>query len=100
MYKLVVSLDGDRGNHDAQRVFADGSGTHGIVMKNLKKIQNRDPGYFNSRTFIDTQGRLHACERINNTFSIGDIENGFDFPRMKKIVNDCRYNPHTGEWND
>ncbi len=193
--RLVVSLDGNRDNHDAKRIFADGSGSHDIVMKNLKKIHDRAPGYFekitisavhsfdlplkhltkffsrdplvskngvrfstvsqlntsyyetypfdadknhreysqlnediyqglrnglplsnvqkfllsgitgfedmlkardfpmaaqtcyfNSRIFIDTQGRLHACERINNSFSIGDIENGFDFPRMVNMV--------------
>jgi uncharacterized protein len=195
--RLVVSLDGDRDNHDAKRIFADGSGSHHMVMKNLKKIHQRDPDYFqkitisavhsfdlplqriieffsrdplvsqngvrfstvsqfntnyyetypfdvdknrdeysqlsediyralrkgvplsnvqkfflrgiigfddalkvrdfpmtaqtcffNSRIFIDTQGRLHTCERINNTFPIGDIENGFDFPRMVNMVND------------
>ncbi len=51
---LLVSLDGDRGNHDAKRVFADGKGSHKIVMKNLEKIADRDGEYFQEKVSFST----------------------------------------------
>lgn len=46
---LLVSLDGDRGNHDAKRVFANGKGSHDIIMKNLERIKNRDEQFYNDK---------------------------------------------------
>lgn len=46
---LLVSLDGDRHNHDAKRVFADGGGTHRSVLRNLKKIRQRNRDYFDNK---------------------------------------------------
>lgn len=43
---------------------------------------------FDSRLFLDVSGRFHICERINNTFSIGDVENGFDFRKMASIAHE------------
>jgi uncharacterized protein len=43
---------------------------------------------FNSRLFVDVEGNFHICERLNDTFSIGDAQNGFDYDKMKKIVKD------------
>ncbi len=193
---LSISLDGDQANHDAKRVFADGTGTHETVLKNLQRILDRHQEYFekkisfmavhsydlplenlleffknnplvqgkstrfntvtaygtdyyklnpfdvekkltefdkthdriawkkrmgkrlspveesldrqisaatdflkkrslstlaqtclfDSRLFLDTQGRFHACERMNNTMSIGDVENGLDFPKMVDLL--------------
>lgn len=43
---LLVSLDGNRYNHDAKRISVNGKGTHDLVMKNLEKIKKRDGDYF------------------------------------------------------
>ncbi len=43
---------------------------------------------FNNRLFIDTDGRFHICERINNSFSFGDVWNGIDFKKIKQIIDD------------
>lgn len=40
-----------------------------------------------TRLFIDVDGRLHMCEKIPGNYSIGDIEKGFDIPRIKEILN-------------
>lgn len=43
---------------------------------------------FDSRLFIDAEGRFHVCEKINQTFSFGDVEKGFDFDKMSAITHD------------
>lgn len=195
-FSLLVSLDGSKENHDAKRVFVDGTGTHDIVMRNLEKIARRDEAYFNrkvsfstvyspdlplknlyeffcgselvnrkrmrfsivhnyntdyyekypasrpvfqeelqrivsrvmekvrddkelfgyereiysnlkgigdslenrrfssladsclfdSRLYLDAHGRFHICEKMNNTFSFGDVDRGFDFEKMAAIA--------------
>ena len=49
--RLCVSLDGNQENHDAKRVFSDGTGSHEIVMKNLEKLYKLDPEYFKNISF-------------------------------------------------
>lgn len=43
---------------------------------------------FDDRLYLDSSGRFHVCEKINNTFPIGDVDNGFDFERMEAMVNE------------
>jgi uncharacterized protein len=43
---------------------------------------------FDNRIFIDAEGQFHVCEKINDKFSIGDVNSGFDFKRMARIVKD------------
>jgi len=43
---LSVSLDGPEELHDRYRIFKNGKGSFGIVLKNLKKIYERDMEYF------------------------------------------------------
>jgi len=44
---LMVSLDGDKAAHDKNRRYANGNPTHDVIMKNLKKIRDRDPNFYN-----------------------------------------------------
>ncbi|MCX6579133.1 MAG: radical SAM protein [Candidatus Aminicenantes bacterium] len=191
-FSLLVSLDGDRDNHDAKRVLPNGNGTHAGVMKRLEQIQKRHNDYFrekisfsavysfdlplqnlhrffsthelvknkpvrfstvniynttyydrypfnkdayrrdvkeifsqvlaktregkepsgyerflyrdflsigdkikvrgyttmgasclfDGRLYIDANGCFHLCEKINNRFSFGDVDRGFDWPKM------------------
>ncbi|MBC7361762.1 MAG: radical SAM protein [Candidatus Aminicenantes bacterium] len=39
----------------------------------------------NFRLFVSVDGLLHICERINNHFSIGDVEKGIIYQKVKKI---------------
>ena len=41
---------------------------------------------FGARLYFDARGRFHICERVNNTFPIGDVEKGFYFEKMIAIV--------------
>jgi uncharacterized protein len=42
---ILVSLDGDLVNHDRNRRFPDGSGSFGIVCRNLRIFRDRYPDY-------------------------------------------------------
>jgi uncharacterized protein len=197
-FKTLISLDGPAENHDAKRVFPDGSGSFDIVIKNIKKIRSINPHYYQDmvtfsivyskdlslkklyhffksnelvkknfsnfgyvtdsdttyyehysynphrlkrdrkyvfnkilkqirekqelspietnfiiehsilkkalnarsfnvlsstcyyeeRLFVSADGKFHFCEKINDKFPIGSVENGFDYPRMIEIVNE------------
>jgi len=41
---------------------------------------------FDDRLYLDSCGRFHICEKMNQTFPIGDVDSGFDFERMESIV--------------
>ena len=43
---IAVSLDGPKDLHDRYRVFKNGSGSHDIVMSNLKRIYDFNKDYF------------------------------------------------------
>jgi uncharacterized protein len=41
---------------------------------------------FDSRIYIDATGGFHICERINDKFSIGNIDEGLNFAKMLDII--------------
>lgn len=48
---LMISLDGPKGIHDKNRVFADNSGSFDVVMNNIRKVKKNYPDYFNKIIF-------------------------------------------------
>lgn len=44
-FSIIVSLDGNKENHDRNRVKVDGTGSFDDVMKNLKKFKETYPDY-------------------------------------------------------
>ncbi len=45
-FNLSISLDGNKQNQDAKRVFVNGKGTYDTVMKKLETIKNVDNDFF------------------------------------------------------
>jgi uncharacterized protein len=41
---------------------------------------------FDSRLFIDADGRFHVCEKMNDRFPFGDVWQGLDFGRMSRLL--------------
>lgn len=37
------------------------------------------------RLFVDTDGQFHLCERINDSFPLGNVERGIDFNRVREL---------------
>jgi len=52
----------------------------------LHRINTCFPG--ERKVFVDVDGNLHMCERVNRHFPIGDVWNGYDVERIKTIFND------------
>jgi len=44
--------------------------------------------FYDSRLYIDADGHFHICEKINNHFSFGSADEGFDYEKMAALVND------------
>ena len=79
--ELFVSLDGPSSVHDEARVFADGSGTQEIVVRNLERIRKKNPDYYyNNITILCTIDRNKDFFRIYNYFS-----NEFDDKQSMRI---------------
>lgn len=38
------------------------------------------------KLYVDVDGRIHTCERINKAFPIGDVEKGLDFERIAEMM--------------
>jgi uncharacterized protein len=51
---LFVSLDGDQKNHDANRIYADGSGSFATVMNNLEYLMNKFPVFCRTRLILQS----------------------------------------------
>jgi uncharacterized protein len=41
---------------------------------------------FDSRLYIDVYGRFHLCEKINDQFDYGNVNEGFNFQKMAHIA--------------
>ncbi len=67
-------------------VLYEDSKKSGIYLENRTGTYLADTCVFDSRLYLDVRGRFHICEKINNTFPLGDVERGFDFERMVAIV--------------
>jgi uncharacterized protein len=39
------------------------------------------------KPFVAVDGKIHVCERINNTLPIGDVWSGFDIQKVTRLWN-------------
>lgn len=44
-FQLLISLDGDKESHDANRVFKSGKGSFDLIMQNVRNFKARHPSY-------------------------------------------------------
>lgn len=84
---LLVSLDGPEQIHDRYRVFTGGNGTHGVVMRNLKKIRDTAPEYYSKKVSFSAVlappchiTKLHDFIQENEllrhaSYAVGDVNN-------------------------
>ena len=53
-FHVNVSIDGSKEEHDANRRFADGTGSFDIVMENIRRIRERFPSFNKNVSFMTT----------------------------------------------
>ncbi len=69
-FNLMVSLDGDRDNHDAKRVFPDGSGSFETILKKTRKIKEIDRDFYSKHvTFLITHSRDLPIGKVYDFFN-------------------------------
>ncbi len=68
---IVVSLNGDKYEHDRLRIYKDGTGTFSVVIKNLQKLKYKYPNY--------SKGIIQSC-----------YDWGTDLIRVKKFFDSNR----------
>ena len=63
-FSLIISLDGPKSRHDANRIFKNGSGTFDTVIANIQKIKSKYPDYyrFNVKFAITTPPPIDYME--------------------------------------
>jgi uncharacterized protein len=90
-FKFSISLDGPQAIHDANRVFKNGTGTHAIIMENLRLLHNRGIGFSVLAVYSEL---MRNPEEIYAFFkSIAGLR-AFDFLPMSNTVKvQKRYGP-------
>jgi uncharacterized protein len=72
-FSLNISLDGSEKNHDAKRVFPDGSGTFRFIMENVKKIRAIDDNYYREHvSYFVTYSRDLPIDEVFHFFLTDD----------------------------
>jgi uncharacterized protein len=66
--RLQISLDGPEHVHDANRVFANGKGSHATVMQNIKRLSKKLPDYVNKALYMATLAPPYEIEEIDSYF--------------------------------
>ncbi|MCP4217015.1 MAG: radical SAM protein [bacterium] len=57
-------------------------------LKNLDRQKKFTGGCFpgGERILVDTEGNFHMCERVPDCFPIGNVDTGFDFEKIRRLL--------------
>ncbi|MDD6071340.1 MAG: radical SAM protein [Clostridiales bacterium] len=83
---IGVSLDGNKVNHDRNRVFTNGNGSFDIVVKNLKDFSKRHSGYNNISILMVNDFKTNLKDNL--IF----FEENKDLPRISFMTMVADYN--------
>lgn len=95
--QLFASLDGPKEENDKCRVFPDGSGTYDTIVKNLRKIRERDEEYFKDHVSIfGVQADDYDENACENYFKEGEFSD-LDISISRQEYVECSYKNPVGE---
>lgn len=73
-FKTLVSLDGPKESHDQKRVFPDGTGSHNVVMENLKRLRAANEQYYiDMVTFSIVYSKDLSLEKLYHFFNTSGL---------------------------
>ena len=72
-FRLTISLDGSREEHDANRKFRNGKGTFDVIMSNVKRIHERYPDYSSKILFNTVINPKSDLGCVMNFFKSSDV---------------------------
>lgn len=101
---VIISIDGAKEFHNANRVFENGTGSFDIIMKNLSRIKQKYPEFFSlltvnsvistnndlacSNEFFNAEDVLEQISVDMNTVSEFNAKNAVEYDEKFKVVND------------
>ncbi|MCK9580396.1 MAG: radical SAM protein [Methanoregula sp.] len=59
-----------------------------MIMPESRIIPYSGACILGRKIFVDVHGNFHACERINQSFPIGNVQSGLDFQRIAVMMNE------------
>jgi len=75
-FNIMVSLDGPEENHDAKRIFPDGTGSFKTVVKNLRKIKKINKDYYLEKVmFSIVYSKDLSIKKMYHFFQSNDLVN-------------------------
>ena len=72
-FNILISLDGSKKEHDANRKFANGKGSFDIIMSNLRNIKSRDPEFLHKISFNTVINPKNDYTSVVNYFDNDDM---------------------------
>lgn len=70
---IIISLDGSREEHNANRVFVNGEGSYDTIMENIKRIKEKNPEFIENIHFNTVINQNNNYENIREYFSTDEI---------------------------
>lgn len=72
-FYLTISIDGSKEEHDACRVFPDGSGSFDIVIRNLKRVKELYPEYARNIIISTVVSPKYELNHVLEYFDSDDV---------------------------
>ena len=74
-FKIMVSLDGSKKEHDEHRKFQNGTGSFDIIQKNLRRIKENYPEFFSSIIYNSVINPDNDYRNVKSYFERDDLLN-------------------------
>lgn len=74
-FKIMISLDGSKKDHDRHRKFQNGKGSFDVIQKNLKRIRERYPQFFANITYNSVINPDNDYQSIKSYFERDELLN-------------------------
>ena len=77
---LMISLDGDKESHDANRLFKTGKGSFDVILSNLRKLKEYNPIYYAEKVSFNCV--ISSTSNMENIYKFYSEHDLFDPRRV------------------
>lgn len=95
-FQVGISLDGNKEEHDANRVFVNGKGSFDVIMENVRNLKKRNNDLYKSISFMATMNPKADIACIVEYYKTDELFNdrSIMFSEVKEtgIIEDLHYN--------
>lgn len=79
---LLISLDGNKAQHNMNRIYKDGTGSFDVVIHNIQTLINRHPDYCKKNIILQPV----LADNIDTNEALTFIDNFFDLKRSSQKI--------------